>query len=51
MKNGWEMVGVYPTYVLRLWAFLAGASFFLKSLPLFIKSAFLGVCMLKPPFV
>ena len=26
--NGWEIVGVYPTYVLRSGAFLAGAFFF-----------------------
>ena len=49
--NGWEMVGVYPTYVLRSGAFLAGAFFFLKSRPLFIKSAFLYVFIIKPPFL
>ena len=49
--NGWEMVGVYPTYVLRSGAFLAGAFFFVKSRPLFIKSAFLDVFMIKPPFL
>ena len=38
--NGWEMVGEYPTYVLRSGAFLAGTLFCLKSRPLFIKSAF-----------
>ena len=36
--NGWEMVGVYPTYVLQAGAFLAGAFLFLKSLPLFITT-------------
>ena len=36
------MVGVYPTYVLRSGTFLAGAFFFLKSRPLFIKNAFWG---------
>ena len=41
--NGCEMVGVYPTYVLRSGAFLAGAFFFVKSRPLFLKSAFLYV--------
>ena len=25
--NGWEMVGVYPTYVLQAGAFLAGGRF------------------------
>ena len=49
--NGWEMLGVYPTYVLRSGAFLAGALFFLKGLPLFIKSASLGVFIMKPPFL
>ena len=51
MWNGWEIVGVYPTYVLRCGAFLAGLFFFVKSRPLFIKSAFLGVFMMKPPFL
>ena len=45
--NGWEMVGVYPTYVLRSGAFLAGAFFFLKSRPLFIKSTFLNVFIIR----
>ena len=49
--NGWEMVGVYPTYVLRSGAFLAGAFFFLKSRSLFIKSVFLYVFIIKPPFL
>ena len=44
MGNDWEMVGVFPTYVLRSGAFLAGASFFVKSRPLFIKGACLDVC-------
>ena len=38
--NGWEMVGVYPTYVLQAEALMAGAFFFIKSLHLFIKNAF-----------
>ena len=33
--NGWEMVGVYPTYVLQAGAFLAGAFLFLKNRTLF----------------
>ena len=49
--NGWEMVGVYPTYVLRSGAFLAGAFFFLKSRPLFIKKCIFVVFMTKPPFL
>ena len=28
--NGWDMIGVYPTYVLQAGAFLAGALFFSK---------------------
>ena len=36
------MVGVYPTYVLRSGAFLAGAFFLIKSLLLFIKKGFWG---------
>ena len=49
--NGWEMVGVNPTYVLRSGAFLAGAFLFLKSRPLFIKSVFCVFFMIKPPFL
>ena len=37
VANDWEMVEVYPTYVLRSGAFLAGAFFCIKSLPFFIK--------------
>ena len=33
--NGREIVGAYPTYVLRSGAFLAGTFFFLKSAPLY----------------
>ena len=43
LGNGWD----YPTYVLGSGAFLAGAFFFLKSLPLFIKSTFLAVFIIK----
>ena len=35
--SGWEMVGVYPTYVLQAGTFLAG-TFFLQ--PLFIQHCF-----------
>ena len=50
------MVGVYPTYVLRSGAFLAGAfflfsfSFSQKSAPFYEKCIFC-VCMIKPPFI
>ena len=37
--NGWEMVGVYATYVLQAGAFLAGHSFSQKSVP-FHKNVF-----------
>ena len=47
--NGWAMVGVYSTCVLRSGAFLAGADFFIKSRFPFIKSAF--VFMIKPLFL
>ena len=49
--NGWEIVGVYPTYVLLSGAFLAGAVLFVKSRPLSVQSAFLIVFMIKPPFL
>ena len=49
--NGWEMVGEYPTYVLRSGAFLAGNFFSLKSRSLFIKRAFFAVFIIKPPFL
>ncbi len=39
--NGWEMVGVYPTYVLRSGAFLAGA-FFLQKSATFPKKCLFG---------
>ncbi len=40
--NGWEMVGVYPTYVLQAGAFLAGP-FFLFTCP-FVKR--MHLCLL-----
>ena len=50
MGNGWEMVAEYPTFVLRSGAFLAGALFFVKSLPLVMKSVFLYICYDKTSF-
>ena len=41
--NGWEMVGVHPTYVLRSGAFLAGAFFVRKKSAPFHKKCLLGV--------
>ena len=49
--NGWEMVGVYPTYVLQAGAFLAGANHFVCLPSLFIKNVCLCVVVLKPPFL
>ena len=45
--NGWEMVGVYPTYVLQPGAFLAGAFFSQKSAP-FHKNVFFLFFLMKP---
>ena len=51
MGNGWEMAGVYPTYVFQAGAFLAGSFFFLKSRSLFIKSHLFDVFMINLPFI
>ena len=47
--NGWEMVGLYSTYVLQAGAFPAGALFLFLQ-PLFIQRAFWYVFIIKLPF-
>ena len=51
MGNGWEMIGEYPTYVLRSGAFLAGPFFFPQKSAPFNKKCLFGCFYEKPPLL